>query len=161
MLTCAVVLGGGGFLVYSAFGDTEHYRMVHDLIHDGFDKWHDKELKVHGNVVPGSIIEAVVDQETERTFVLEREGKRIRVFSKGPKPDTFKDLADVIATGRLAPAGNLQATADTMCKVKPQPGCPVRSDAEQTMVFEATDLTAKCPSKYDGAPSIKLDPQFH
>ncbi|HTR53779.1 MAG TPA: cytochrome c maturation protein CcmE [Kofleriaceae bacterium] len=161
VLTCAVVLGGAGFLVYSAFGSTEKYRMVHDLVHDGFDKWKDTDLKVHGYVQAGSIIEAIEGQDTDRTFILERNGVRIRVFSKGPKPDTFKDRAEVIATGRLVPGADLQARADAICKALKNPtGCPIRADAEQKMVLDSTDMTAKCPSKYDGAPAIELNPQY-
>lgn len=160
ILTCAVALGGGGFVVYSAFHDTEHYQMVNQLVGGGFDKWQDKELKVHGYVEAGTIIESVVNQETERTFILQKEGKKIRVFSKGPKPDTFKDQSEVVATGRLVPAKDMQSVADALCQAKPQPGCPIVADAEQTMVLEATDLMAKCPSKYDGATSNKLDSKF-
>ena len=161
-LTCAVALGGAGFLVYSAFGDTEHYQMVNQLVAggpDGIARWQGKDLKVHGFVEAGSIIETVVNQETQRTFILQKEGKKIRVFSKGPKPDTFKDQSEVVATGHLVPAKDVQALADSLC-AKPQPGCPVRADAEQAYVVEATDLMAKCPSKYDGATSNKLDSQF-
>lgn len=161
LLTCAVALGGGGFVVYSAFHDNSHYAMVNQLVGGGLDQWGDKEIKVHGYVEAGSINESVLNQETESTFVLQKEGKKIRVFFKGPKPDTFKDLAEVIATGRLVPAKDMQATADGLCQAKPQPGCPVRADAEQPKVLVATDMTAKCPSKYDGAISNKLDTKFH
>jgi cytochrome c-type biogenesis protein CcmE len=159
-LTVAVAVGGVGFIVYSAFGDTEHYQMVNQLVGGGYNKWEGKELKVHGFVEAGSIIESVVDQETQRTFILQKEGKKVRVFSRGPKPDTFKDQSEVVATGRLVPAKDEQAVADALCKAKPQPGCPVKSDAEQTYVVEATELMAKCPSKYDGATSNKIDPTF-
>lgn len=159
VLTCAVAVGGLGFLVYSAFGDTEHYQMVNQLVASGSAKWEGDELKVHGYVEAGSIVESVVNQETQRTFILQKEGKKVRVFSKGPKPDTFKDQSEVVATGRLVPAKDMQSVADLLC-AKPQPGCPIRSDAEQTYVVEATELMAKCPSKYDGANSNKIDPKF-
>ena len=161
VLTCAVALGGGGFVVYSAFHDNSHYQMVNQLVDSGFDQWKDKDIKVHGYVEAGSIVESVVNQETERTFILQKEGKKIRVFSKGPKPDTFKDQSEVVATGHLVAAKDMQGIADSLCQAKPQPGCPVRADAEQVMVLEATDLMAKCPSKYDGATSNKLDTKFH
>ena len=96
-----------------------------------------------------------------RTFVLQKGGKKIRVFSTGPKPDTFKDQSEVVATGRLVPAKDLAALADALCKDKPTGlGCPVRVDAEQTWVVDSTELMAKCPSKYDGATSNKLDTNF-
>src|SRR5262245_51158937 len=162
-LTAAVVLGGGGFLVLSSTSHAQHYEMVDKLIAKGFESYKDKEIKVHGFVEAGSIHKATVNQETRRTFVLQKGGKKIRVYVAGPVPDTFKDASEVVATGRLAPAGNLQAMADQICanaKDADLVGCPVRSDAEQIWVVEATELMAKCPSKYEGANSNKLDTNF-
>lgn len=161
-LTIAVVVGGGGFLVYSSVGHAQHYRMVDELVGDGFDKWQEKELKVHGYVESGSIVEHVVGQVEHRTFVLQKNGKKIRVFSQGPKPDTFKDQSEVVATGRLVKASELQGLATEMCKdlKVPNPACPIRTDAEQQWVVDSSDLMAKCPSKYDGATSNKIDTQF-
>jgi cytochrome c-type biogenesis protein CcmE len=88
-------------------------------------------MKVHGYVEPGSIDERVVDQETIRTFVLENNGKRIRVRNKGPKPDSFKDKSEVVAEGKI-----------------------IEENGEPILV--ATNLMAKCPSKYEGAPKDKL-----
>ena len=83
LLTIAVVIGGGGFLIYSSVGHAQHYRMVDELIDDGFIKWEGKELKVHGFVEAGSIVESVVGQVQHRTFVLQRNGKKIRIFNEG------------------------------------------------------------------------------
>lgn len=162
-LTVAVIVGGGGFLILSSKSHAQHYEMVDNLVAKGFDKFKDKQLKVHGFVEAGSINTATVNQETRRTFVLQKEGKKIRVYVTGPVPDTFKDASEVVATGRLVPATQLQAIADEICaKATPEDrvGCPVRSDAEQPMVVEATELMAKCPSKYKGAASNKIDTQF-
>ena len=47
--------------------------------------------------------------------------------------------------------------ADSICK-KATEGCPVRTDAEQAYVVEASELMAKCPSKYgDSAATQKID----
>jgi cytochrome c-type biogenesis protein CcmE len=164
-LTAAVVLGGGGFLVKSSLGHAQHYMMVHELIASGIDQWKDKELKVHGLVEAKSIVEDTVDQQTRRTFVLEKEGKKIRVFSEGPKPDTFKDQSEVVATGRLVPAASMQKLADELCAKpgtdkNPKPACPIKADAEQTLVVDATELMAKCPSKYKDGPTVKIDTSF-
>jgi cytochrome c-type biogenesis protein CcmE len=165
LLTAVVAVCGGGFLVYSSVGHAQHYKMVDELVGEGFDSWLDKELKVHGQVVPGSLVEAVLDHETQRTFVLDKTGKKIRVFSKGPTPDAFNQTADVVATGRLVAAKDKQAFADQLCKGSPvKPGsldaCPVRTDAEQAYVVEATELSAKCPSKYDGGPTQTIDTKY-
>ncbi|MEP6864863.1 MAG: cytochrome c maturation protein CcmE [Deltaproteobacteria bacterium] len=163
LLTIFVVLGGGGFLIYSSIGHAQHYRMVDELIGDGFTGWTDKELKVHGFVEAGTIVETVVGQVQHRTFVLQKNGKKIRIFNEGPKPDTFKDQSEVVATGRLVKASEVQALATQMCDVKNHPapvGCPLRTDAEQEWVLESSELMAKCPSKYDGAPTTKIDTTF-
>src|SRR5580698_5946805 len=125
LLTVAVLIGGGGFLVYSSVSHAQHYMMVDQLLKEPFDQWTDKELKVHGFVEAGSIVESVVGQVTHSSFVLQKDGKKIRVFSEGPKPDTFKDQSEVVATGRLVPASQLQELATSLCTgtSAKQPGC--------------------------------------
>ena len=162
-LTAAVVMGGGGFLVLSSKSHAQHYEMVDQLLAKGLDKYEGKQLKVHGFVEAGSIHTATVNQETRRTFVLQKEGKKVRVFVTGPVPDTFKDASEVVASGRLVPAETMQAVADQICaNATPEQkvGCPVRTDAEAPKVVDATELMAKCPSKYEGATSNKLDTNF-
>src|SRR5690242_12369827 len=90
-LTAAVAVAGVGFFVKSTMGHTQHYKMVDELLAGDLKQWEGKELKVHGWVLAGSLKEDVVNQETHRSFVLQKDGKKIRVFSMGPKPDTFKD----------------------------------------------------------------------
>jgi cytochrome c-type biogenesis protein CcmE len=58
----------------------------------------------------------------EYQFDLQRNGKVIRAYYSGIVPDTFKDEAEVVLTGQLTDKG-----------------------------FIATDMTAKCPSKYEEA----------
>ena len=130
LLSIAVLALVVGFFRYTARGHTSHYKMV-DEVMVAWGSWVAKPLKVHGYVEPGSIDEKVVDQETIRTFVLEHKGKRIKVRNKGPKPDSFKDKSEVVAEGKI-----------------------VEENGEP--VLEATNLMAKCPSKYEGAPKAKL-----
>ena len=141
-LTAAVAVAGVGFFVKSTLGHTEHYKMVDELMASDLSEWNGKELKVHGWVLAGSIREQVVDQKTHRTFVLTKEGKKIRVFSSGPKPDTFKDQSEVIASGHLIPAGERKDLAKSL---------GVALEADLAYVVDASKLDAKCPSKYDGA----------
>ncbi|HEY7190512.1 MAG TPA: cytochrome c maturation protein CcmE [Vicinamibacterales bacterium] len=61
----------------------------------------------------------------EYVFDIQRNGKVIRAYYNGIVPDTFKDDAEVVLTGQLTPNG-----------------------------FMATDMTAKCPSKYEAAPRV-------
>jgi cytochrome c-type biogenesis protein CcmE len=60
----------------------------------------------------------------EYRFDLQRNGKVMRAYYTGVVPDTFKDESEVVLTGRLS----------------------------QTE-FHATEMTAKCPSKYEEAPA--------
>ena len=160
-LTAAVAVGGGGFLVYSSTSHAQHYEMVDKLLDKGLDNFKSKQLKVHGFVEAGSIVEATVNQETRRTFVLQKNGKKIRIFSTGPTPDTFKDQSEVVATGRLLPSADVQKLADDICaNTKTNVACPIRTVAEQLMVVDSTELMAKCPSKYEGANVNKIDTNF-
>jgi cytochrome c-type biogenesis protein CcmE len=59
----------------------------------------------------------------EYQFQLQRNGKVIRAYYNGIVPDTFKDDAEVVLTGHLTENG-----------------------------FMASEMTAKCPSKYEAAP---------
>ena len=149
-LTAAVATAGVVFFARSASTSTQHYKMVDELLAAGdLAQWQDKQMKVHGWVISGSIKEKVVNQETMRTFLLQKSGKKIRVFSKGPKPDTFRDESEVVATGTVVPAASMELIAK---------GLDVRIDSDMPYVVDATDLMAKCPSKYEGAQvNKKLD----
>lgn len=145
-LTAVVGLAGVGFFVKSTLGHTQHYKMVDELMASDLAEWKDKELKVHGWVRAGTIREQVVDQKTYRTFVLQKDGKVIRVFNSGPKPDTFKDQSEVIASGHLIPAAEKAELAKSL---------GVTLEANLAYVVDAEKLDAKCPSKYDGARANK------
>ncbi len=145
-LTAAVIVGGVVFFARSASTSTQHYKMVDELMTTDLSSWKGKEIKVHGWVVAGTIKEKVANQETVRTFVLHKDGKKIRVFSKGPKPDTFKDQSEVVATGHIVAAAQM----DELAK-----GLDMRIEDDMPYVVEATELMAKCPSKYEGADANK------
>ena len=146
-LSAVVIVGVTAFLARSTASATEHYRMVDQLMAEGdLGKWKDKKMKVHGLVVAGTIKEKIVNQETVRTFVLQKEGKEIRVFSKGPKPDTFKDQSDVVATGLIVPSASMAALAKAL---------DTQIAADMPYVVDASELMAKCPSKYNGADPKK------
>ena len=140
-LSAAVLVAGVAFFAKSAQTSTQHYYKVEKLLATDLAQWKDTQLKVHGKVVAGSIHEKVVAQETMRTFLLENEGKKIRVFSKGPKPDTFKDQSEVVATGHVVSAAQMAAMADSL---------GVKIDSDMPYVVDSSELMAKCPSKYDG-----------
>ena len=60
------------------------------------------------------------DNTLEWRFDIQRNGKVLRAYYTGVVPDTFKADSEVVLTGRLDDTG-----------------------------FHATEMTAKCPSKYD------------
>jgi cytochrome c-type biogenesis protein CcmE len=76
--------------------------------------------------VHGNVVPGSVFGTSDRLnwkFSLYRNGKVINATYSGPPPDNFKDDAEVVLTGQFTQQG-----------------------------FHATDMTAKCPSKYEEAP---------
>jgi len=143
-------------------GQAQHYMQVDQLVSSNMTEWKDSELKVHGKVVSGSIVE-FIGAKDYFTFLLDSKGKKVRVFYAGPTPQNFGDDSDVIALGHIVPAKERQDLAAQICtkpKSKAQMVCPIVVDAEQAWVVDASELSAKCPSRYEGAPNNKLDPQF-
>jgi cytochrome c-type biogenesis protein CcmE len=138
-ITGIVSLAGIVFIVYSVLANSGHYKMVDQLM-AAPSQWIGKKLQVHGYVQPGTIQKQTVNQQAMQSFVLEKDGRRIRVENTGPAPDNFADQAEVIATGRLEQRGG-------------------------DYVLISTQLDAKCPSKYEGASSSRVvagdRPAFH
>ena len=110
------------FLAWLGYGESKtYYHTISELqTLRGSDLSH--RIRVGGTVVPGSI-----HRFTGRVdFVLEEQGKGLPVSYVGnvPLPDTFKDGAQALVEGRLAPDGH----------------------------FVAEQVQAKCASKYEAAP---------
>lgn len=91
----------------------------------------DREFKVHGVVVPGTVRQKKNDSGDYR-FEIEHEGKRLKVHYTDMVPDTFAEGGEVVLTGRLNDAG------DTV---------------------ESAEMSAKCPSKYEEEPGAMGGPQ--
>jgi cytochrome c-type biogenesis protein CcmE len=130
-------------MLVGASAGSSHYRMVDQLVHEGFGGWTDKELELHGKVEPRSIHEQVVRQQTTRSFVLVMNGEKLRVFSTGPVPDTFKDESELIATGYLVPAAS---------KIEVGQALGIDPAREHGWVMEASNISAKCASHYGDQP---------
>ena len=81
----------------------------------------DEGFRVNGKVVAGTIVRQATGQDVR--FVMSDGVSSLSVEYHGIVPDTFVDLADVVVEGRMREDG----------------------------VFEATELLAKCPSKYESA----------
>ena len=78
-----------------------------------------RKVRIKGNVAHGSHQHA--EGTTEHRFVIEGEMNKVSVYFKGPIPDVFKEGGEVVATGSFDDKGTLIAS----------------------------EVTAKCPSKYE------------
>lgn len=120
-----LILGTVGYLAFTGVRDNKDYYVTIGELQGMGGKAYIRHLRVAGNVAPGSIERS----GTNATFTLLEQGKTLRVAYKGsePPPDTFKDDAQALAIGTYGHDG----------------------------VFHATQLQAKCASKYAPAANQK------
>lgn len=118
IIAAVVVLGTVTWLAISGGRQTKSYYVTINELQAMGNKAYSRNLRVAGNVKPGSIERSGPDAD----FTLLELGKTLRVDYKGyePPPDTFKDDAQALAIGTFGHDG----------------------------VFHATQLQAKCASKY-------------
>ncbi|MDX9721710.1 MAG: cytochrome c maturation protein CcmE [Myxococcota bacterium] len=122
------LLGGAGLLfaiIASALGESAYLVHVDALLREPA-KYADRELRVQGHVNPGSI---QMTGPSSVEFELSHGGASMRVRYNGTRPESFADCADVVVGGRLVDS------MDGMAR------------------FDADDMDAKSPSKYDTLPS--------
>jgi cytochrome c-type biogenesis protein CcmE len=125
LVATLLILGTVGYLAFTGARDNKDYYVTIGELQGMGTKAYVRHLRVAGNVAPGSI-ERV---GTNATFTLLEQGRTLRVAYKGsePPPDTFKDDAQALAIGTYGHDG----------------------------VFHATQLQAKCASKYAPAAGAK------
>src|SRR6201993_4458841 len=113
-----VILGTIIYLAVSGVRANKSYYVTIQELQGMGDKAYTRHLRVAGNVQPGSIQHKGSDAD----FVLVENTRTLRVAYKGdePPPDTFKDNSQALAVGTFGQDG----------------------------VFHATQLQAKCASKY-------------
>ncbi len=118
IVAAVIVFGVVGWLSISAGRDSKSYYVTITELQAMGGKAYSRNLRVAGNVKPGSINHV----GTSATFTLLEQGKMLQVTYQGsePPPDTFKDDAQALAIGTYGRDG----------------------------VFHATQLQAKCASKY-------------
>ena len=121
-VTAAVLIAAFTALLFTTLQDNLQYYKYVDEVASAPHEWEGKTLQVHGYVVPGTI--AQKPNTLDYRFDLQRNGKVVTAYYTGVVPDTFKDDAEVVLTGQFHDQGG----------------------------FNATDMTAKCPSKYEEAP---------
>jgi len=122
VLSVGIVVGGIGLLL-SDSSSFEYYKHVDEVTKDS-SAWQNKRLQLHGYVVPGSIKKRLNRdvQKLEYKFQIENCGAVAEAYFAGVVPDTFKDGAEVVLKGQFH---------------GPQ--------------FTASEVMAKCPSKYQQA----------
>jgi cytochrome c-type biogenesis protein CcmE len=117
-IAVVVVIGVILWLAVSGVQANKSYYVTITELQHMGDKVYTRHLRVAGNVETGSIQRS----GTHAQFVLLEQGKRLPVQYAGiePPPDTFKDNSQALAVGTFGRDG----------------------------VFHATELQAKCASKY-------------
>lgn len=118
VVAVVIVVGAIGWLTWSAVDQNKEYYVTIGELSGMGNKAYSRHLRVAGNVKPGSIERS----GPNATFVLLEQGRTLTVNYEGaePPPDTFKDDAQALAVGTYGRDG----------------------------VFHATQLQAKCASKY-------------
>ena len=110
------------YLAYTGVQDSKSYYVTIKELDGMGNGAYSKRLRVAGNVQPGSIKR----QGTHLEFVLVEQDRTLPVVYNGSEapPDTFKDNAQALAEGKFGRDG----------------------------VFRATNIQAKCASKYAPKP---------
>jgi len=118
IVAALVIVGAVAWLAISGARDSKSYYVTITELQAMGSGAYSKNLRVAGNVAPGSISRS----GPNATFTLLEQGKTLRVNYIGaePPPDTFKDDAQALAIGTYGHDGT----------------------------FHATQLQAKCASKY-------------
>jgi cytochrome c-type biogenesis protein CcmE len=113
-----LILATVAYLAFTGVRDNKSYYVTISELQGMGDKAYVRHLRVAGNVAPGSIHRV----GTNASFQLLEQGRTLQVNYQGaePPPDTFKDDAQALAVGTYGRDG----------------------------VFHATQLQAKCASKY-------------
>ena len=123
IIATVIILATVAYLAFTGVRDNKSYYVTIGELQGMGNKAYVRHLRVAGNVAPGSIHRV----GTNASFELLEQGRTLRVDYQGaePPPDTFKDDAQALAVGTYGHDG----------------------------VFHASQLQAKCASKYAPAPS--------
>lgn len=123
----AVIVGSLIWLAASGFGGSQTYYKTIAEVKQMGPSAAQRHVRVGGDVVANSIVRG----SGITTFTISQENQTMKVSYEGrdPLPDTFRDGAQALAGGKLGP------------------------DA----VFHATEIQAKCASKYAPKPGMAPD----
>ena len=125
IVAAVIILAVVGWLAFTGASQSKSYYVTISELQGMGGKAYTRHLRVAGNVKPGSIQRV----GSNAHFTLLEQGKTLDVSYQGmePPPDTFKDDAQALAIGTYGRDG----------------------------VFHATQLQAKCASKYAPAPGSR------
>lgn len=118
IIATIIILGTIGYLAFTGVEANKSYYVTIQELQGMGSHAYSRHLRVAGNVQPGSIER----DGAHLQFVLVEQGRKLSVNYAGgdPPPDTFKDNAQALAVGMYGRDG----------------------------VFHATQIQAKCASKY-------------
>jgi cytochrome c-type biogenesis protein CcmE len=119
-----IILAAAAFIVFSAMqGATVYYLEVNEVQAKlATNTLGTEPVRMGGQVIPGTIKSGMVSGSyVFEVSDMKEKAKTLTVTFRGVVPDTFKDEAQVTVTGKYDP---------------------------NTKMFVATELLAKCPSKY-------------
>jgi len=120
-IAVVVVLAAVAWIMITGMRDTMVYYYTVSEVADQQRRLVGEPLRVAGKVVPGSIDSAA--SGLVHRFVIEEGGEELAVVYRDEAPDTFQDGSEAVVEGHIDESG----------------------------VFQATFLMAKCPSKYEAA----------
>jgi cytochrome c-type biogenesis protein CcmE len=121
----ALIVGSVGYLMASGIKETGQYFLTPSELSRKLatdPSFYDVGMKVGANVVPGSVTRDVAAQTI--AFRISDGSATYPVIYHGLTPDTFNDSVEVVVEGRLQRDG----------------------------VIHATDVLAKCGSRYEAVP---------
>ena len=123
LLTSTVLISAFAGLMWTSMQDgTAYYKHVDEVMVDP-EMWAGKRLQVHGYVSNITWKKSEMDFR----FQIENNGHVVQAEYTGVVPDTFKEDAEVVASGHLE---------------------------GHTLIVEPNGIMAKCPSKYEPKPTL-------
>ncbi len=124
---CLVILGSLVWLATAGISGSQTYYKTISEVNQMGDSAKARHLRVGGDVQTGSIVRS--SGVVRFTLVQDKLMMKVAYEGRDPLPDTFKDGAQALADGRLGPDG----------------------------VFHASEIQAKCASKYAPKPGMAPD----
>jgi cytochrome c-type biogenesis protein CcmE len=123
VLSVGIFLSAFAGVMYTTVSEGAQYYKHVDEVMATPDQWYGKPMQLHGFVVDGTIMRR--PDSLDHRFRIKTGEFSVGAAYTGLVPDTFKDGAEVVLTGRLTPDG---------------------------FQVDPNGVTAKCPSKYEAAP---------